>query len=247
MSGARRLLIVVAAALTLIPLVCPRLEAGPPTDALRHVFTEANKVLGNLGADSQAADPLSAIRLLLSALFELRDVAELTLGHEWRVRTAAEQDEFIQLFTDLLELSYVQMVAAVAYANAGVRVHYLGEAVDQDTATVRTAIVSRKRGNVLLDYAMARHDDRWTVRDILIEGISLTANYRAQFQRIIRESSYPELVARIKARTADWTRLSAMAAEGNTVGSRMGRARFGVDSRALLEFYQLQTESSQAP
>ena len=247
MSDARCALTILTAMLVLVLLVCPSVHAGPPTDTLRHVFTEANRVLGDRGAESEAPDPLIAIRALLGALFEFRDVAEVMLGSEWRARTAAEQDEFIRLFTDLLELSYVQMMAAVAHADAGVRVHYLGEAVDQDTATVRTAVVSRKRGNVLLDYEMARRDDRWTVRDVFFEGVSLTANYRAQFQRIIRESSYPELVARMKARTADWSRLSQMAADANNGGPRPARTRVVGLSRAWLEPYELRTGSAQAP
>jgi hypothetical protein len=112
---------------------------------------------------------------------------------------------------------------------------------------VRTAIVSRKKGNVLLDYEMARRDDRWMVRDVLIEGVSLTANYRAQFQRIMRESSYPELIARIKARTADWARLEAMAAELHGGGTRMARAETADALSALVSSYWLWDSASQAP
>jgi hypothetical protein len=38
------------------------------------------------------------------------------------------------------------------------------------------------------------------VRDVTIEGVSLVANYRAQFDRVIRASSYPELIERMKIR-----------------------------------------------
>jgi phospholipid transport system substrate-binding protein len=235
------------ATLALIVSLCPTVEAGPPTDALRDVFAEANKIIHGHGADSEAVDPLLTIRALLGALFQFRDVAEFTLGPEWQARTTEERDEFIQLFTDLLQLSYVQMVAAVAYANAGVRVRYLGESIDDNTALVRTAIVNKKKGNVMLDYEMARRDDRWTVRDVLIEGVSLSANYRAQFQRIMRESSYAELVSRIKTRTADWARLTAMAAELNGGGMRMARARSADALSALVTSYWLLNGSSQAP
>lgn len=209
------------AALALVLLLSPVVEAGPPIDALQGVFSEADNILHGRAA-ANVDDPLTTIRTLLGALFQFRDVAEATLGPEWQARTTQERDEFIELFTDLLQLSYVQMVAAVAYANAGVKVRYLDELVHDDTALVRTAIVHNKKGSVLLDYDMARRDDRWTVRDVLVEGISLTANYRAQFQRIIRESSYADLISRIKARTADWARLTAMAAELNGGGMHGG-------------------------
>ena len=56
---------------------------------------------------------------------------------------------------------------------------------------------------MLFDYAMVRHDERWLVRDIFVEGVSLVANLRSQFQRILRDSSYPGLVIRMKGRTIE--------------------------------------------
>jgi hypothetical protein len=47
---------------------------------------------------------------------------------------------------------------------------------------------------------MAYRSRRWVVRDITIEGVSLVGSYRAQFDRVIRASSYPELVVRMRAR-----------------------------------------------
>jgi phospholipid transport system substrate-binding protein len=209
-------------ALALVLLACPPLEAGPPTDTLRDVFGQADQILATHGRETEPTETLAAMRVLLSGLFEFRDAAALTLGRQWQDRTSAEREEFTRLFTELVEFSYLQMVATMTYRRSRVNVRYLGEAVDRDAATVRTALVGNKRGNVLLDYEMARQDDRWAVRDVLIEGISLVANYRAQFHRIIQESSYPELVARMKAKTGDWSRMSSMATEANGTSQTLG-------------------------
>jgi phospholipid transport system substrate-binding protein len=45
---------------------------------------------------------------------------------------------------------------------------------------------------------MHKKSDRWLIYDVAIENISLIANYRAQFDRIIRTSSYAELVKRLR-------------------------------------------------
>jgi phospholipid transport system substrate-binding protein len=51
-----------------------------------------------------------------------------------------------------------------------------------------------------LDYRMHHRGDRWQVYDLSINGISLVASYRSQFDRIVRADSYDGLVARLKSR-----------------------------------------------
>src|SRR5437667_46352 len=46
----------------------------------------------------------------------------------------------------------------------------------------------------------AKTVERWRAVDVRIEGISLVANYRAQFNTIISRSGYPDLVSRLKAK-----------------------------------------------
>jgi phospholipid transport system substrate-binding protein len=52
-----------------------------------------------------------------------------------------------------------------------------------------------------MDYRLLLKDGRWSAYDIIIDGVSLVSNYRSQFQKIIRESSYEELVKRLSERT----------------------------------------------
>jgi hypothetical protein len=47
---------------------------------------------------------------------------------------------------------------------------------------------------------MVYRNRRWAVRDVTIDGISLVANYRAQFAHVIRTSSYRDLVDRMQLR-----------------------------------------------
>jgi phospholipid transport system substrate-binding protein len=47
---------------------------------------------------------------------------------------------------------------------------------------------------------MLRRGEQWRVYDVVIEGVSLIASYRTQFNRIIRSSSFEELVRKMKSR-----------------------------------------------
>ena len=82
------------------------------------------------------------------------------------------------------------------------RIQYTGEALDGEQATVRTRIVTKQGTEIPVDYRMRRVGDRWLVYDVAIEGVSLVANYRAQFNRIIQRSSYKGLVEQLTTRLA---------------------------------------------
>lgn len=223
MTIARHRLIVAAACLTVVLLGCPEVWADSPTDTLRDFFAQVNKILAAPEINGQPTERLIAVRTLVNDVFDFRAAAALALGREWQARTPAEQEEFVQLFADLLERSYVSRVASKASVNAGVRVRFLGESVDRDAGTVRTALVSRGGGEILLDYHMIKRGERWMIRDVVLEGVSLVANYRAQFHRVIQGSSYPELVAQMKAKTAEARRVSTVPAETASIEPAMRR------------------------
>jgi phospholipid transport system substrate-binding protein len=180
-------------------------EAGAPTEMLRGVFNDANRVLTDPTTEQRPLERLVAIRALFSRVFDFRDAAERSLGRQWQARTAAEQQEFTRLFADFVQRGFVYWLASVAEVDGragGATVQFIGETVDRDTATVQTAILARGGRLIPLTHTLVYRNRRWVVRDVNIEGISLVANYRSQFDRVIRGSSYPQLVQLIRARIA---------------------------------------------
>jgi phospholipid transport system substrate-binding protein len=90
---------------------------------------------------------------------------------------------------------------------------FRGDTVDGDQAVVRTTLLLNKGAEMALDYRMHHPRDRWQVYDLNIDGISLVANYRAQFNKIVRTSSYEALVTALKSRQAEFS-VPATAASG---------------------------------
>ena len=180
-----------------------RAEAGPPTDTLRAIYAEANAIITAPPTDEPPLERLAAIRALFSKAFDFRGAAERALGRQWAARTAAEQRDFTTLFADFVQRGFVFWLASVAAmddAGGGVTISYLGETVDRDRASVRTSVGRRGGREVRLDHDMIYRNKRWAVRDVTIDGISLVANYRAQFAHVIRTSSYHDLVDRMELR-----------------------------------------------
>jgi phospholipid transport system substrate-binding protein len=85
----------------------------------------------------------------------------------------------------------------------GEKIQYPGERVEGDVATVFTRLITKKGIEVPIDYRMLKRGDRWRVYDVSIEGVSLVANYRTQFNSIIRTSSYDELLRKMRSRVEE--------------------------------------------
>ncbi|PYN49244.1 MAG: organic solvent tolerance ABC transporter substrate-binding protein [Candidatus Rokuibacteriota bacterium] len=145
----------------------------------------------------QAADRRTEIRRLARELFDFEEVTRRTLSRHWAARSADERAEFVALFTDLLERSYVTRVEAYA----GENIAYFGEAVDASYATVRSKILTDRRSEIALDYRLHLRDGRWRVYDLQIDGVSFVSTYRSQFDRIIQAESYAALVERMRKKS----------------------------------------------
>ena len=191
----------VTAVLALVLFTCSGVWAATtPTDALQHVFAQADKILTDPDSAEGPLERLLAIRKLVNEAFDFRSAAELASGDHWRARTAAEQEEFTWLFGDLLERAFVSRMASRANLEHGMRIKYLGESVDRGTALVQTAMSRRDGGDMLLDYQLIERDGSWKIRDVAIDGVSVMANYRAQLDRVLGNASFPELLTQMRAK-----------------------------------------------
>jgi len=173
--------------------------AGAPTDQLRGRVDRVLRVLEDpaLKQDARVAERRAAIRGLAHEIFDFRELSQRALARHWQARTPAERDEFVQLFSDLLERSYI---GKIEMYSGGDRIHYASETAEGDQATVRTRIVTKGGTEIPVDYRLHRVGDRWMVYDVAIEGVSLIANYRAQFNRIIQTSSFKGLVDKLSTK-----------------------------------------------
>jgi phospholipid transport system substrate-binding protein len=168
--------------------------AGAPTDQLRAYSDEVLKVLENPGLSlPQRRD---AVRQLAAEGFDVSETAQRALGQHWQQRTPAEREEFTKLFADLLEQTYISRIDEYG----GEKLTYLSEQINGNRATVRARITTRNGTEVPVESRLVQKEKRWLIYDILVENLSLISNYRSQFDRVIRTTSYEELVKRLKTR-----------------------------------------------
>ena len=190
--------------------------AASPRETLEAFFGGTNAILRSADAESGTEAPRRAIHALVNEIFDYRDAATRALGPAWQSRTPSQQAEFVRLFSDFLGRGYIAFVGTKAHVSGGLQILYLEESVTGDSAAVATTLLTRNGTDLDVNYFMVRRGGRWMVRDVVLDGMSLIANYRAQFTRILSTSSYADLVARMqgdKPETSQPTVATAAAAQ----------------------------------
>jgi phospholipid transport system substrate-binding protein len=174
-------------------------SAGAPTEQLRTQIERAVKVLDDpsLATESRTVERRAAIRRIANDIFDFSETTRRSLGPHWQSRTREEREEITRLFADLLERSYIGKIEMYS----GEKIQFLGDTIEGDQAIVRTRLVTKQSGEIPVDYRMHRlAGDRWLTYDVSIEGVSLIANYRAQFNKIIQTAGYKALVQKLAAK-----------------------------------------------
>lgn len=172
-----------------------RSEAGEPLDKIRQTVDDVMDILAQ--KTGNAPQRHTQIRQAVLKRFGFEEMAQRSLAQHWRTLTPQQRQEFVALFTDLLERSYINRIESYKGGRQGVR--YTKENISGDTATVDTEIRS-ERGEpaAAVEYRLLHQDNDWKVYDIIIEGVSLVNNYRTQFNSIILKDSYAGLVKQMR-------------------------------------------------
>ena len=176
-------------------------QAGVPTDTVRDYTDAVVRVLEDpaLQAEERRAERRAAVRKIAIDIFDVQETARRALGPHWQQRTPQERDEFVQLFADLLERTYINKIDLFG----GEKLRFTEEKIDGEHAVVRAKVITKQGTEVPVEARMInRAGNRWQIYDIVIENISLVGNYRSQFDRIIRSSSYGELAKRLRTQGA---------------------------------------------
>lgn len=170
----------------------------PPTEAVRSTLTEVFRIL----EDEKLKDPAKLIprrhmlEEVIASHFDYTEMSKRALAVHWVPLTAGERTEFVELFKSFLSDRYAEKIEGYS----GQQVFYLSERIEGNYAEVRTELRSSKV-EIPMDYRLHIKDGTWHAYDLIVDGVSLVKNYRSQFEKIIRTSSYQELVRKLRERT----------------------------------------------
>ncbi|MFC1868737.1 phospholipid-binding protein MlaC [Thermodesulfobacteriota bacterium] len=172
--------------------------AGEATDRIKNTTDKLIAIVTDpdLEPIEMAGKRNRLIRAAVDEVFDWEEFSQRALARHWRKRTNDEKKEFISLFGQLLERTYMDK----SRSYSGEKIVFLDESIDGNYGVVTARVTLKSGKEVEIDYRVIKKDGIWFVYDVYVEGVSLVNNYRVQFKSIIMKSSYKELVTRLKAK-----------------------------------------------
>jgi phospholipid transport system substrate-binding protein len=194
----KKTFVLIVAVLAVFFLTVPdhQVLAGEPTEKIKETTNKILSIVSNpaLKAAGKEAERRKSIRKAVDERFDWEEMARRSLGTQWGARTPEEKKNFVYLFGEILERTYLDRVEGYA----GEKVYYVGERLDEDYAEVDVKIVTTQNTEVPVKYRLRKKSNDWRVYDISIAGVSLVNNYRVQFSSILAKSSYQDLVKQLE-------------------------------------------------
>ena len=140
------------------------------------------------------------VRPALEKCFAFDLVTRQAMGPGWRQFSAADQKRITDLFSELLIRTYSARVV-------GTQRPKIVYGTPTDLAPDRREFPTRvipSSGNepVAVVYRLIRLPTGWRIYDVLIEGVSFVANYRAQFDEIVLKGGAPAVIRALETKLA---------------------------------------------
>ncbi|GIW45655.1 MAG: hypothetical protein KatS3mg077_2937 [Candidatus Binatia bacterium] len=164
--------------------------ATSPMERTRQVLEEARRIVDSPKTHNEKLADLS---VLLKGFLDTDTMGREALGDHWTKFSPAQRQEFLQLFRELFQRTYVQKLLLFEKPDFG----YVGENVNGTQARVETKIIT-PRDEFAVTYQMRLEEGVWKATDIQIEDLSLTNNFRRQLARLLEKESPAELLARMR-------------------------------------------------
>lgn len=173
-------------------------RAGAPTDQVKSGTDQVLKIIQDPALKGADKTPVrrQQLRTVVDQVFDWQETGKRALARHWQPLKPEQRQEFSSLFADLVERSYVGKIESYS----GEKIVYVGDIIEGDQATVKTKLITKSQTQIPIDYRMQKEGDRWRVYDVLIEGVSLVGNYRTQFNRVIQQTGYDDLVKKMKTK-----------------------------------------------
>lgn len=189
---------VLFALVSLLTFTAPAVANGDPKEVVQAVIDQVLDILGNpaYAGPAMKQQRHQMARQIVDQHFDYREMTKRCLGPQWDRMSSAQKDDFVRLFSELLEASYADKIERYAKR---LRIEYTGQSLEDGYAEVRTRVVL-PNDRIPMVYRLLTESGNWMVYDVVIEGVSLVSNYRSQFARVIHQSSYNNLVQRLRNR-----------------------------------------------
>lgn len=160
--------------------------AASPLEYTRATLEQARTIVNS---DQAHNDKLAALSVLFKTFLDTDAMGRAALNQHWSSFTPPQQKEFLILFHELLERTYVQKLLLFENPNFA----YVGETRLDGEAIVNTKIIT-PRDEFSVVYQLRREGERWLATKITVEDVSLTANLGSQLDHLLSKASVEDVL-----------------------------------------------------
>src|SRR5579863_762777 len=172
-------------------------DANSPDAVVKQTVNQALEVLRD--KDTPLAQRQDKLRQIVSSTFDFSEMAKSALGYHWKQITPAQQQEFTTAFVAFIEDSYLSKISDYK----GQQVNFLRATNDgAQYAQVSTDIVQPTGDPIHVNYRLLQNGSTWKIYDVTVDAISIIANYRNQFNRVMNNQGYDVLISDLKKKQA---------------------------------------------
>jgi len=191
----------------MVPACLPAATAHPqdsPRELVQSVTDEVLDSLRHRGAEPGGgrAKLVALIENRVLPYFDFRLMAAQVLGYHWRRASEAQREAFSGAFKQLLTNTYAAVFDR--YSNQSIEVLEAQDIGTSGRVTVPTHIKTPGEQDIHVDYRLYRHNGKWQVYDVVVDGISLLINYRSEYSRILQQKNLDELIAQLREKNASF-------------------------------------------
>jgi phospholipid transport system substrate-binding protein len=172
-------------------------DANSPMSVVQTTVNQALDVLRD--KQTPLAQRQEKLRQIVANTFDFTEMAKSALGYHWKQLTPEQQQEFTNVFISFIEDSYLskindyhdQQVQFLKVVNLG-----------PDETQVNSDIVQQGKDPIHVNYRLMKRDGTWKIYDVTVDAISIIANYRNQFNRVMNNQGYDALIKDLKSKQA---------------------------------------------
>ena len=177
-----------------------------PTDAMgsvKSVIDQSIVVFKN--QQISAPDREQKLRAIAESHFDFTEMAKSAIGYHWKTLTPAQQTEFVPLFTTFIEDAYLSRIESYSVEKVNQQIQssmiqFVKQTTDgpEYAQVYSTVVLQDSKNPIAVNYLMRNNSGEWKIYDITIDAISVIANYRNQFNRVLNSGGYDKLIEIIR-------------------------------------------------
>ena len=197
----------------LVAATSVRAQDVPPDQLVKTVTQEVVDLIAK-DKEIQSGNRAKLIGLIDAKVlphFNFTGMTALALGQSWNKATPEQKKRLTEEFRTLLVRTYASALAA--YSDQKFDFRPLRAKPTDTDVTVQVRVLQAGAQPVPIDYSMEKTASGWKVYDVMVGGVSLVANYRTEFNNVVRESGIDGLIKNLSAKNRSLEAPAAPAAK----------------------------------